>query len=720
MKFLLYFALTISAVQSYRTESGQQINNAEPTHVEHASIKSHDISESHVDNNTEIKELDRRTKNRSKKSKKSKEVKKKTKKQKKSKSTNAPSMLKTNSPIDVPASQRIFFSGIESASCLDKGRLDLNWKSPVIAPSSQITQDDIMYHIFVARGNYDFSIANGINPNANLEDLINIFDTQNDEKTYTKLEGSHNGMQINSNYFNENHTVIVLAQVEDEISGSLRGEPVYIHDVKAVVRQGMSPKIFDATESLQIEITSSEPANENGTIIEVFKFNGNVKKVKRLKPNKVIAGTTSNGVPYLGMVTNVTVTSRNEVIVATNNCELNDIFETFSGSGFTNVADNEVDDARQAGGTRNVFYIQKSHTEEIVDGLTLSITLRAYVRIEWSIRITFWQGLRSMSLAALFGFRAEANLDFSKEITKDKTFNKRIWTGPFAINVVGWIFVPIIITTQPFIDFESKVSAKLSLAMQVGAWVEGNARLGVSKDGKTFKDDISNSFESGVIDPRDTGKAELTLDAEAGMKASVDVLLYGAFGGNLGLKPAVVFGAKASSTDRFLWPKFHLVQLDKFEIDAKLYFPMSIKFFGKSLLDFSPSISQKMLMLPSVEKEVIDVRCGSTEGYAVDIKFAKKADEGLILNSIISPNSIYWESDESSKIWKFEQRQGSMEASLYYIGNDWSSISGPKGSLWTVSTPQIPAIPYTLVKETSINYIDTCVNLRAKHNSGQL
>jgi len=79
MKFLLSFALTISVVQSYRNESLHQIYDADPTHVEHARIKTHDISESFVGNKMEIKEWDEGRKNLIKSSKKSKKVKKKTK-----------------------------------------------------------------------------------------------------------------------------------------------------------------------------------------------------------------------------------------------------------------------------------------------------------------------------------------------------------------------------------------------------------------------------------------------------------------------------------------------------------------------------------------------------------------------------------------------------------------------------------------------------------------
>jgi hypothetical protein len=236
-------------------------------------------------------------------------------------------LLTSNSPSQAPTSFSVKFKGLEKAYSIIQGRIDLSWNPPIV--ENDYVEEDVSYDVFVATGEYDFTT------NQNIEDLINLFDA-NEDYQHIEVPGHIREMSINSTNVGQVHTLLITAQVYGVYSTNTRGSKVNVARFSPHIRDEVHIiGIFVPTETISIDVDDA-PLGEEHQV--TFSGSGVTDEAKSLKMGDYFSGFTSELDSFIRLVLEQVVMEDDLVILRVLDVPLEDIFDQLDLDGVFGIS----------------------------------------------------------------------------------------------------------------------------------------------------------------------------------------------------------------------------------------------------------------------------------------------------------------------------------------------------------------------------------------------
>eukprot|EP00985_Skeletonema_marinoi_P007176 scaffold3135_cov181-Skeletonema_marinoi.AAC.1 len=248
------------------------------------------------------------------------------------------SFLPTSSslPSSMPSVFPFVFDGIDDAGSFYQGVISILWDFPHYVNGDIVDLESVRYHILSYAGSLDFkSVLESSNYTA--EALISEFEENSwNETNVVQYHLVDNGeefeFELNTTFYGELHSIIVIAEVDGVYSRNTDGIDVYASEMDPVLKEDVNiVGIFVPTNLLTITI------NEDNTMIE---FDGPVRQehkdlavgdyVYGISNSSSIETGTALGTKneeFLLLVTSVVESSDQRVVLSTKAPKLEDIYD---------------------------------------------------------------------------------------------------------------------------------------------------------------------------------------------------------------------------------------------------------------------------------------------------------------------------------------------------------------------------------------------------------
>ena len=669
-----------------------------------------------------------------------------------SKKIKAPKTEKIDLPSQAPTSFEPEFKGLDNIYSVEKGVIELSWSPPTfIGPFSE---DETVYDIFVAVGDFDFSEAL---TTSSVEKLIEAFGDEAAFDQHLQIIGEQK-ITINCENYGEIHTVLVTAQLGGVYSSNTRPTKVTVAVTSPKIRDDVTiVGLFVPT--LNVDITVTDYSSIQNTV----KFFGSVaEEAQSLVPGIIITGFSSDIVPFIRRVVTVTRTSPELVELVVDFVPINELYSDISidgsfeastkfgaldarrrldffgsigaffndvGTAIKNVivgavdvlADivNDIGDTLAeffdliAGGEKSLKYslldVHNEFTKELNPEAPGTFTLNGLVKMEANLVVSI-QVIAIVVKKARVGFEASYIFESTLEFNSAKIQLKEeveLWKGKKKIKVFMVGVVPVQMYWEPKLNLGMSGEVSASAKSSVGITLQGGTDMYVNFD---LTNGLSTTNTPPTLVPAYI--FQRPDDAEAGVKASIALvlsadcgiyegLLEANLGVSVGLGMEVAIGIQAVNLEP-------LPSLRKFDFNIEFAIPYSASVFGgKVVAGNIYETTWPIITLPKMNLEILeDLKCtlgseNGSSGNLASLSLIAKEDyskDAILINEFTGDSIWYYEPEEDG--WAISD-SATKEVSLERSG-PFASASPPKGNVIIGMKPKIPPIPLNILSSISL------------------
>ena len=221
-----------------------------------------------------------------------------------------------------PSDNELIFGGIFDGYSFQKGIIEIDWNPPFLTSTSpgqeNVDADDLVYDVFVAVGEYNFTAAR---LEFSVPELIHIFENgaaiceggfEGQPDQYIEVPGDQQGLSVNSTCYGELHTILVTARLDRLVSNNAAGTNIVVASVDPQLQPDINlVGIFIPTKHVDIllEDVDNVTIDHNGQV-QKLSFVGAVSlEAQGLEAGDYVTGFASDLKAFSSQVIEVLPTS---------------------------------------------------------------------------------------------------------------------------------------------------------------------------------------------------------------------------------------------------------------------------------------------------------------------------------------------------------------------------------------------------------------------------
>lgn len=219
----------------------------------------------------------------------------------------------------MPTQFPFLFDGIDNAGSTYRGIINVLWDFPTYDNGDIVDLEAVRYHILSYVGSYDFKSAPA-------QELISEFELNSMNETGIQYhlvdEGETFGFTLNTTFYGELHSLLVLAEVDRVFSRNTDATYLYSSKSDPVMKEDVNiVGIFVPTEHLDIKFTTDS---------KILEFDGSIRQEhKNLVVGDYALGFSSSLEIFCLLVTSIIETSDDRVRLSTEAAKVEDVYDYF-------------------------------------------------------------------------------------------------------------------------------------------------------------------------------------------------------------------------------------------------------------------------------------------------------------------------------------------------------------------------------------------------------